>query len=205
MTKVKICGITNVEDAKLAVESGADALGFIFYEKSKRSVDKEDVREIVRSLPPFVAKVGVFVDEDEDVVRQIQAYCGLTCLQFHGSETKEYCGMFNNVIKAFRVKDRSSLDAVREYEPYVSAIHLDNFKLDVAGGTGEVFDWNALRGFSSRKPIILSGGITEANVAEAIGIVKPYAIDSASGTEKEPGRKDHARMKRLINLVKRVN
>ncbi len=203
MVKVKICGITNIEDAIAAVELGADALGFVFYKNSPRCVDKETAREIIRSLPPFVAKVGVFVDEKEDVVREIQDYCGLTAVQFHGNESKEYCARFSNVIKAFRVKDETSLFQVKEYEPYVSAVLFDTYKEDAFGGTGDVFDWCMLNGFSFGKPVVVSGGMDVSNVELAIVSVNPYAVDSSSGIESEPGRKDHDKMKRFIEIVKK--
>ncbi len=202
MTKIKICGITNAEDAKKAAELGADALGFIFFKKSPRRIDKETAREIIKSLPPFIAKVGVFVDEKEDIVRDTRSYCSLTALQFHGNETKEYCAQFNNVIKAFRIKDKKDLDRVREYEPHVSAILLDTYSKNQIGGTGKTFDWSILDRLDTKKPLILSGGITEKNAKTAISATKPYAIDSASGTESEPGKKDHIKMKNLINTVK---
>ncbi len=202
MTKIKICGITNAEDAKKAAELDADALGFIFFKKSPRCIDKETAREIIKSLPPFIAKVGVFVDEKEDIVRDTRSHCGLTALQFHGNETKEYCAKFNNVIKAFRIKDKKDLDRVREYEPHVSAILLDTYSKNQIGGTGETFDWSILEKLETKKPLILSGGITEKNAKTAISAAKPYAIDSASGTESEPGKKDHIKMKNLINIVK---
>ena len=205
MVKVKICGITNIEDAISAVELGADALGFVFYPKSSRCVDKEDARKIIRSLPPFVAKVGVFVDEKEDVVREIQSYCGLTAVQFHGDESSEYCARFCNVIKAFRVRGKSSLLHVREYEPYVSSVLFDTYKEGVAGGTGDVFDLGVLRCVSFGKPVVLSGGMDVGNVGSAIAAVRPYAVDCSSGVESAPGRKDHDKMKRFIEIAKQVS
>ncbi len=202
MVKIKICGITNIEDAIKAIELGADALGFIFYKKSPRCTDKETAKEIIRSLPPFVSKVGVFVDEKEDVVREIQSYCGLTAVQFHGNETSEYCAQFCNVIKAFRIKDKSSLLQVKEYEPYVNAILFDTYKEGIAGGTGNIFDWNVLSGFSFEKPLVLSGGMNIGNVRSAIETVRPYAVDCSSGIESAPGRKDHDKMKRFIEVAK---
>ena len=205
MVKVKICGITNIEDALMAVELGADALGFVFYSKSARCVDKETAREIISGLPPFVSKVGVFVDEKEEVVRETQSYCGLTQLQFHGNESSEYCARFCNVIKAFRVKDESSLLQVKEYEPYVSAVLFDTYKDGVFGGTGGVFDWGVFRGFSFGKPVVLSGGMDVSNVRCAIMSVGPYAVDCSSGVEYVPGKKDHEKMKRFIEVAKKVN
>ncbi len=205
MSKIKICGITNVEDAKMAAELGADAIGFVFSKKSPRFVDKETAKIIINSLPPFIAKVGVFVDEDEDFVSGVQSYCGLTVLQFHGSETAEYCAKFRNVIKAIRVKDESDVRLAKKYEPYVSAILFDTYKDNMQGGTGETFDWKMLSSLRLKKPLILSGGINAENVKNAMDIVKPYAIDSASGTEaSRPGKKDHEKMKMLIDIVKGV-
>lgn len=202
MTKIKICGITNVEDARMAAELGADALGFVFYKKSPRFVDRETAKIIISSLPPFIAKVGVFVDEDEETVRGIQSYCGLTALQFHGDETKEYCAKFRNVIKAVRVKDESDVKLAKDYEQHVSAILFDTYDRHKQGGTGEAFDWKMLSSLRLEKPVILSGGINAVNVKDALDIVKPYAVDSASGTEaSRPGKKDYDKMKMLIDIV----
>ncbi|RLG15879.1 MAG: phosphoribosylanthranilate isomerase [Candidatus Nanohalarchaeota archaeon] len=203
MIRIKICGITNLEDAIKAIELGADALGFIFYKKSPRCIHKDTAKEIIRYLPPFVAKVGVFVDEKEDVVREIHSYCGLTALQFHGNESGEYCAQFCNVIKAFRIKDKSSLLQVKRYEPYINAILFDTYKKDIAGGTGDVFDWSVLSGFSFEKPIVLSGGMNIDNARSAIETVRPYAVDCSSGIESAPGRKDHDKMKKFIEITKR--
>ena len=201
MTKIKICGITNVTDALKAAELGADAVGFIFYSKSKRYVDKETAKMIIDSLPPFITKVGVFVDEDEETVTEIQSYCGLTALQFHGSESPEYCAKFRNVIKAIRVKDEADVRLAKKYEPHVSAILFDTYSDNMQGGTGKTFDWKMLSTLRLKKPVILSGGINAQNVADAMAVVKPYAIDSASGTEAKPGKKDHGKMKMLIDTI----
>lgn len=204
MTKIKICGITNVEDALMAAELGSDAVGFIFYSKSKRFVDKETAKMIVDSLPPFIAKVGVFVDEDEETVNDVQSYCGLTALQFHGSESAEYCAKFRNVIKAIRVKDLSDIKLAKKFEQSVSAILFDTFRDNMNGGTGETFDWKMVSTLRLKKPLILSGGISAENVMDAMEVVKPYAVDSASGTEARPGKKDRRKMKMLIDIVKRA-
>ncbi|MCK5476792.1 MAG: phosphoribosylanthranilate isomerase [Candidatus Aenigmarchaeota archaeon] len=202
MTKIKICGMTNKEDAKKAVDFGADALGFIFYEKSPRHISVEKAKQIIKILPPFVAKIGVFVDEDEKKVRQIQSYCGLTALQFHGNETIEYCSGFRNVIKSICVAERLSVEQTKKYEHCVCAFLFDTYSANKKGGTGQAFDWNLLKEIKTKKPVILAGGIKAENVDMAISTVKPYAIDSASSTESEPGKKDYDKMKKLIDIVK---
>ena len=201
MTKIKICGITNALDAIKCVELGADALGFIFA-KSRRQVTKEKAREIIEKLPPFISKVGVFVDEKEDAVREIQSYCGLTALQFHGNESPQYCSKFSNAIKAIRVKDEMNFGLLADYEPYVCAFLFDTYSERQNGGTGKAFDWNILRRIETKKPIILAGGITTENIADANRIVKPYAIDCVSGTETSPGKKDYEKTKKIIEVCK---
>lgn len=201
MTKIKICGITNDLDAIKCVALGADALGFIFA-KSKRQVTKEKAREIIEKLPPFVAIVGVFVDEKEDVVRKIQSYCGLTALQFHGNESPQYCSGFSNVVKAISVNDEINQATINDYESCVSAFLFDTYSENQKGGTGKAFDWNILRRIETKKPIILAGGITIETIADAIREVKPYAIDCVSGTETSPGKKDYEKTKKIIEVCK---
>ncbi len=200
MTRIKICGITNLEDASRAGELGVDALGFVFAQ-SPRMIEGEEAKEICRTIPPFISKVGVFVDEDKEVVRKILHLSGLDTLQFHGEESPEYCREFRTqgvkIIKAFPVKDRESLRGISRYE--VDAYLLDTYLGGARGGTGKTFNWDlALEAKKSGKPIILSGGLDPDNVAEAIRKVRPYAVDVASGVEKEPGRKDYRKMEKFV-------
>ncbi len=188
MVKVKICGITNKDDAITAVELGADAVGFVFAD-SPRRVSPEEAAKICDGLPLFVARVGVFVDEEAMVVRDIAARCDLDFLQFHGSETPEFCRLFGRrAIKAFRVKDAASLNGIKKYgdNPFV----LDTFVEEQAGGTGKTFDWKLARRMAGRSRIMLSGGMN------------PYAVDVSSGVEAKPGRKDKHKISEFIRAVR---
>lgn len=202
-TKIKICGITNLEDAQLAVELGADALGFVFYPKSPRYVRVRQAANICHRLPPFVTRVGVFVDELEYEIEKALNECLLTALQFHGEEPPGFCQKFAaKSIKAIRVRDEDSLRAAADYD--VDALLLDTYTESQRGGTGQTFDWSlAIRAKETlAPPIILSGGLTTANVQEAIRRVRPYAVDVSSGVEREPGRKDPEKLRRFIELCK---
>jgi phosphoribosylanthranilate isomerase len=201
MVKVKICGITNMEDAKAAVAAGADALGFVFA-PSPRRIDPERAREIIGQLAPFVSTVGVFVDEDPARVREIVALCGLDYTQFHGEEPPDICSRFaERAIKAVRVKDEGSLSNLDSYR--VRAFLLDSHIEGKRGGTGVAFPWE-LAGMARApgRAIILSGGLNCENVARAIKIAMPYAVDASSGVESGPGRKDHGRMAEFIRIAK---
>jgi phosphoribosylanthranilate isomerase len=202
-TKIKICGITNPADAQLAVELGADALGFIFYPKSPRHINVPAAADICNALPPFVARVGVFVNELEYEIEKALAECLLTALQFHGDEPPGFCQKFAaKSIKAIRVRDEESLRAAAEYD--VDALLLDTYTDNARGGTGKTFDWSlALKAKETlAPPIILSGGLTTVNVQEAIRKVRPYAVDVSSGVEREPGKKDPEKLRRFIELCK---
>src|SRR5262249_50991207 len=163
--------------ALAAIEAGADALGFIFYEPSPRHLSRKVAANIIRTLPPFVATVGVFVDASEDHVRQTAADCGLDTLQFHGNESPVYCRKFSlKVVKAFRIRDAASLKQLPDYE--TEALLLDSFAPDKLGGTGATFSWSlATEAKKLKRPIILSGGLNPENVAEAVRLVRPYAVD----------------------------
>src|SRR5262245_24366846 len=202
--KVKICGITNAPDALTAVEAGADILGFNFYEKSPRHLSTRAAGEIVRQLPPFVIKVGVFVDAEEDLVLRAIGDCGLNVLQFHGDETPEFCTQFGLMsMKAFRIRDAASLKALTDYP--TDAWLLDAFVADKHGGTGEKFNWDlAIEAKQLGRPIFLAGGLTPANVADAVRTVQPYAVDVSSGVEAIPGKKDHAKIHEFIKAAKSV-
>jgi phosphoribosylanthranilate isomerase len=202
VTRVKICGITNREDAQLAAKLGADALGFIFYPKSPRHVAPEAAREIIAHLPPFVAAVGVVVDEAADAVRDLAARVGLDWVQLHGQETPDYCRSLGlKVVKGFRIKDAGSLAELAPYRGAVQAMLLDTYKRGQAGGTGESFDWRLARDAKAYGPIILAGGLTPDNVAQAIRVAQPQAVDTASGTEANPGRKDPDKLRAFFKAV----
>lgn len=201
MVRIKICGITNIEDALVAVEAGADALGFVFFKQSPRNISPEQAAAIIRCLPPFVQTVGLFVNEQLAVVNSIADQCGLDVVQLHGEETPEFCCAVNRrVIKAFRVKDQSSLDQIRNYD--VAACLLDAWSPSAHGGTGITFNWEIAAAAAASKCVILAGGLTPDNVAEAVKAVRPYAVDVSSGVESAPGRKDSAKVLRFIRAVK---
>jgi len=202
--KVKICGITNADDALAAIEGGADVLGFVFHPASPRYVSAREAEQIVKPLPPFVVKAGVFVDADRDVVLQAARACGLNILQFHGNETPDYCLQFGLMcMKAFRIKDADSLSALPRYG--TDAWLLDAWIPGVPGGTGETFNWElAVEAGKLGKPIFLSGGLNAENVGAAISQVRPYGVDVSSGVEKAPGKKDHAKVKAFIKAAKAI-
>ena len=206
MVKVKICGITNSEDASMAASLGVHALGFVFA-PSPRQVTPEKVRSIIGTLPPFIQTVGVFVNEDLETIWDITDYCGLGILQLHGNETPEFCYRVTlPSIKAFRLKDESSLLSMKLYRGKVRALLLDTYRKGVKGGTGKGFDWNlAIRARELGIPVILSGGLRPSNIQRAISTVKPYAVDVNSGIELHPGKKNHILMKEAIENVRRMN
>jgi phosphoribosylanthranilate isomerase len=200
--RVKICGITNLADAQVAVEAGADALGFNFYEKSPRFVSLKTAAEISRSLPPFTLRVGVFVNPSEELVRQAVGECSLNLLQFHGDEPPEFCTQFGLMsMKAFRVRDAGSLKELPRYQ--TDAWLLDAYVSDTFGGSGEKFNWHlAVDVQKLGKPVFLAGGLTPENVVEAIQQVQPFGVDVSSGVESSPGRKDRAKVLAFINSAK---
>lgn len=198
---VKICGITNIQDALDAAHLGADALGFNFFPKSPRYIDPAKAKDIICQLPPFVTAVGLFVNEEPARVGEIADLCGIDVLQFHGDETPEYCAAFNRrVIKAFRIREREDLDYLRAFN--VSACLLDAWSENTYGGTGKTFNWDLASEARGMGRIILAGGLTPGNVAEAVGAVGPYAVDVASGVESEPGKKDRRRIAEFIRNAK---
>ena len=202
MVKVKICGITNLEDALAVVRWGADALGFVFA-PSPRQVTLQQVAQIVAELPPFVCKVGVFVDSELQEVKETMRACGLDLAQLHGSESPGFCQeLFPRVIKSFRVKDESVLDLLPQYR--VGAYLLDSYDASLRGGTGQSFDWGIARKARHYGPIILSGGLSSANVRQAIDRVRPYAVDVSSGVESNPGVKDHAKLQAFLETAKKT-
>lgn len=203
MTKVKICGITNLEDAIAAVDAGADALGFVFYAQSPRNISVNDAAAIVRELPPFVASVGVFVDASKEDIYSAIHTAGLTAVQMHGLETPDLCRSFGaiSVIKAFRIRELGDLSSIADYTG-LSAYLLDAYSASSMGGTGMVFNWDIAIEARRYGRIILAGGLTPDNVAEAVRRVRPYAVDVSSGVELHKGKKDHTKLREFIKRAK---
>lgn len=199
--RVKICGITSLDDALQAVHCGADALGFVFFSKSPRCLEPERARSIIDELPPFVTCVGLFVNEQRERIVQVAEHCGLDALQLHGDESpQDCCGLNRRVIKALRVRDRQSLSAHGEFA--VSALLLDAYVPGAYGGTGQAFDWSLAAELARQRSLILAGGLTPENVAEAVATVRPYAVDVSSGVESSPGCKDHQKVADFIRNAK---
>src|ERR1041385_2791517 len=200
--KVKICGITSPADGLAAAEAGADMIGLMFCERSPRHVTLARAAEIARSVPPFVVKVGVFVDAEEDLVMRAIGECGLSLLQFHGDEAPAFCTQFGLMsMKAFRMRDVQSLQALSKYP--TDAWLLDAFVNGKAGGTGEKFNWDlAVEAGKLGRPIFLAGGLTPENVRDAVTKVRPYAVDVSSGVESAPGKKDHAKVRAFVQAAK---
>ena len=204
--RVKMCGTTRLEDALAAVRCGVDALGFIFYSKSSRFITPENAKPIIKRLPPFIDRVGVFVNTShQEVIRA--AGCGLSYLQLHGDEPADYCRALREmlpacgIIKAFRVSEASRPEDFSPYNDCVDAFLLDTYAKGIPGGTGMSFDWSVIETLALQRPIILAGGLTPENVASAIAAVRPYAVDINSGVELRPGIKDHDRLTSLLRIV----
>ncbi len=205
MTRVKICGITRVEDAQSAVEAGADALGFIFIPHTPREVDPPHAAAIVRSLPPFVTTVGVFADRPAEELESIASLCGLTAVQLVGEEDPEYCVKLRHpVIKGIRVRTAADVARASAYRN-TQAILLDAFVEGHRGGTGALFPWEWARGASRYGRIIVAGGLTPANVRHVVQELHPYAVDVSSGVEVSPGRKDPDKIRKFIAEVRRAD
>jgi phosphoribosylanthranilate isomerase len=202
MVKVKICGITSLEDALTSIEAGADALGFVFYPLSPRHIFPEQAAEIIRRLPPFVQTVGLFVNEELSIVNTVANQCGLDIIQLHGDETPEYCeSVKRRIIKAFRVKDLTTLDSLENYQ--VSGCLLDAWSPAALGGTGQTFNWDiAAEAVNRGHRIILAGGLTPENISEGIRQVRPYGVDVSSGVEKTPGHKDTFKVSRFLERTR---
>lgn len=203
MVRVKICGIRDWEEARMVLDAGVDTLGFVFT-RSPREIKPEAAREIINRLPPFTTTVGVFVNEPRYSLMEIASFCHLDVLQLHGDEPPEYChGLSQRLLKAVRVRDANSLEGLEAYWE-VQGFLLDACVPGKAGGTGTTFNWELVRtGTIADKPIILAGGLTPENVATAIRLVRPYAVDVSSGVEAG-GRKDPARIAAFLEAVKKA-
>ncbi|MFA5276347.1 MAG: phosphoribosylanthranilate isomerase [Candidatus Omnitrophota bacterium] len=202
--KVKICGITNLKDALSCIDSGADALGFVFYKKSSRYIPPGKARLIIQQLPEKVKKVGIFVNAKEKEIRRIAETCLLDMLQFHGNETPEFCRRFKDlkVIKAFRVKGCIDKKKIVKYN--TCAYLFDTFAPDKAGGTGKAFNWQFVKPLGGlKRPVFLSGGLNAKNVLSAIKCVTPDWVDVSSSVEKAIGKKDINKVKNFIRKAKR--
>lgn len=204
-TRIKICGITNPEDAVHAARLGVDAIGLVFYESSPRNVDLDQASTIVNALPPFVTRVGLFVDAAPEQIQGVLEKVGLDLLQFHGDESPTDCEGYNRpYIKAVRM--REGVDCVAEAKRFASSrgLLLDSYQHGVPGGTGEAFDWSQIPAAIEQdtgKPIILAGGLNPANVGQAIALVNPYAVDVSGGVESVKGVKDQAKMTAFVEAV----
>jgi phosphoribosylanthranilate isomerase len=206
LVKVKVCGITNLEDALAAFFYGADALGFVFYKKSPRYINWRQAKNISGILPKKIKRVGVFVNEKILTVKQIAKACRLDMLQFHGDESPAYCRKFKKykVIKAFRIGKPQDLDKISGYKTF--AYLFDNFSKRQAGGTGKKFNWKILAQSDRIKPIVfLSGGLTARNAGLAVKLLKPGWVDVSSSLECSPGKKDHQKIRRFIQALKPEN
>jgi phosphoribosylanthranilate isomerase len=203
--QIKICGITNKEDALCAAKLGATALGFIFYPPSPRNIKPADARKIVSVLSDELVKVGVFVNESVTEVKRIVEYCGLDMIQLHGDESPAYCREFpaSQVIKAVELKNDDDFNHASSYD--VAAILVDSRHAGLYGGTGKKANWELACRIKNKKPLILSGGLNEGNIAEAIKTVTPNALDINSGVEFKPGKKDHAKMARIFDIIRHAD
>jgi len=201
-TRVKICGITRREDALTAAELGADAIGFVFYSSSPRFIDVTGAQTIAQCLPPFITKVGLFVNAVAGDVRETGNLVGLDLLQFHGDEDAEFCRSFDlPYLKAIRMQDNADFSMLAHQYHDAAGILLDSYAADQAGGTGQVFDWGKIPAGLSR-PVVLAGGLTPENVGSAIKQVKPYAVDVSSGVEQRPGIKDADKIAEFMKAVR---
>lgn len=201
MIRVKICGITSVEDALLAAELGASAIGLIFWPQSPRHIDVARALEISRLLPSTVSTVGVFVDQPVEIVRDVAEAVKLGAIQLHGGESLEYArGLLQPVIKAVPVDERFRPQAVDAFPPELTVL-LDAHDPIRRGGTGRTIDWSAAAAAAARRPVFLSGGLNPANVSDAIARVRPYGVDLSSGVESAPGIKDPAKLRALFDSI----
>lgn len=205
MVRIKICGITNLEDALAGFFAGADALGFVFYKKSPRYIDPRQAANLARILPKKIKRVGVFVDEKVSRVRRIARLCGLDMLQFHGQESPEYCKKFktDKVIKVFRINKKEDLEGVSKYKTF--AYLFDSFSKTKLGGTGKKFNWKILAQTARMKPVVfVSGGLTAGNIKQAVKLLKPDWVDVSSSLELKPGKKDHKKIQKFVQAARSI-
>ena len=205
MTRIKICGITNIDDALMAIDAGADALGFNFVPNTPRYLkDTKAAAKIIEQLPPFITTIGLFVNADAEVIQGTADECNLDMLQLHGEESPQFCQSLNHrIIKAVRIKNESSVSHLSDYR--VSGYLLDTYVKGVLGGTGVAFDWQLAVKAKQYGQIILAGGLDPDNVASAVEQVRPYGVDVSSGVEASPGRKDPVKVGAFIQNVKEVD
>jgi len=207
-TRIKVCGITNAQDALFAAEAGVDAIGFIFHRPSPRYIEPEEARLIIDQLPPFIDVVGVFVDKKRVEVEEIIQYCRLNYAQLHGKESPKYTErLFRfaspcEVIKAFRVGSGTDAEEFKPYVPFVRAFLLDTFDQDLVGGTGRSFDWSLIDQLDLVRPFVLAGGLNPQNIGTALQAVRPCCVDVNSGVEESPGVKDHRLIRAVIEAVR---
>lgn len=202
---VKICGITNLEDAVNSIEAGADMIGFVFYQKSKRYIEPEKAALIVREISSFVTCIGVFVNEDVEEIKKVIDRTMIDMVQLSGDESPEVCEKLREIVpvmKSFKVSENFSSDILKNFA--VDFVHLDSFLNGEYGGTGKTFNWDMVAGLSDQWKIILSGGLDADNVREAILKVKPYGVDVSSGVEEYPGKKSFEKVKSFIENAKSV-
>lgn len=202
MVKVKICGITSLDDAQHAIDCGADALGFVFFHKSPRAIAAKDAAAIIAKLPPFVTAVGLFVNEYPAIVRQIAELCRLDLIQYHGDETPEIVETApRRAIRALRIKDAEAIAHISEVYRN-SSLLLDAWSADAYGGTGQLCNWEVAAEIARIRPVILAGGLNPENVAAAVQTVRPYGVDVSTGVEAAPGKKDPAKVAAFIKNAK---
>lgn len=206
MVRVKVCGITNLEDALLSAEAGADGLGFNFWHRSKRYIEPDAAATIIARLPPSVTPVGVFVNEEPDSIETVAQRTGLRGVQLHGDETPETASALAAqgflVMKAIRVGKGFQPETLRRYKG-VAGFLLDADVQGEKGGTGRTFDWSQAKAARRYGPILLAGGLTVANVSEAIWMADPFGVDVCSGVEQAPGRKDHRELREFVRLARK--
>ena len=206
MTRIKICGITNLDDGLEAIAAGVDALGFVFVPNTPRYITPPQAKLVIKQLPPFITNVGLFVDSEIDEIEDIVNHCKLDAVQLHGNESPEMCSQISlqtKVIKSFHVKKELQVlrNEIANYR--VDAYLLDTFIKGKAGGTGQTFDWRIAEGLSQR--IILAGGLTPDNIGTAIAQLQPYGVDVSSGVEKSPGKKDTNKIYSFVRQVRKAN
>ncbi len=205
MTQIKICGITSCDDAKMACDSGANAIGLVFYAPSPRYVTIEQAADIVKSLPPFTTSVALFVDAEREEIETIIEQVSIDIIQFHGNEPADFCASFNRpYIKAVRMKEGLDLYSVQNEFASARGLLLDTYKKGVPGGTGETFNWDKVP-HDLNLPVILAGGLVAENISQAIHQVRPYAVDVSGGVEASRGKKDRQKIIQFINNVTHIH